>query len=366
MGHSVRDPILFLFLSVSAFIGAPCTVLADGPIAFEQEIRGNLTQILEDRETATTLEQLSEKAQLPDNAFETTRKKNNPGAWQALGRGLDDLRPDRLALFEEEIRKESQNRDFPNAKHLLDKIIEYWKKTESALVARHDRGQQRDLGNGVPLPSLEHEIDASQSPILNVSELADGEIALTFDDGPHPTRTHRILDTLRAYGVRATFFQVGEMVVRHPHVSQAVAADHHSVGSHSWNHAKLTALPRDSADANIRKGQFAIESLLKEVAVPFFRFPYGARNKTIQRFAQEQKLATFFWNIDSLDWKTPDAVQLFQNVMDQIHRKRRGIVLFHDIREQTAIVLPHVLEALQEGGFKTVVFVPSRNSTQLP
>ena len=92
--------------------------------------------------------------------------------------------------------------------------------------------------------------------------------------------------------------------------------------------------------------------------VPFFRFPYGAKTPSELPFVQKRGNTTFFWNMDSEDWKIRNPHQLFLNVLQQLDHARRGIILFHDIHEQTVIVLPHLLQELRVRGFKTVVFVP--------
>jgi peptidoglycan/xylan/chitin deacetylase (PgdA/CDA1 family) len=93
--------------------------------------------------------------------------------------------------------------------------------------------------------------------------------------------------------------------------------------------------------------------------VPFFRFPYGAKSTAELAFVTRRGNSTFFWNMDSDDWHTRDPHKLFLNVLAQIDRTGRGIIIFHDIHEQTVIVLPHVLAELAARHYKTVVFVPT-------
>jgi peptidoglycan/xylan/chitin deacetylase (PgdA/CDA1 family) len=78
---------------------------------------------------------------------------------------------------------------------------------------------------------------------------------------------------------------------------------------------------------------------------------------------RKQGKTTFFWNMDSLDWQIRDPHKLFLNVLQQLDRHDRGIILFHDIHEQTVIVLPHVLQELAARHLKTVVFVPADTAT---
>lgn len=116
-------------------------------------------------------------------------------------------------------------------------------------------------------------------------------------------------------------------------------------------------MPLANAEHNILVGH---EAVMTETGVetPFFRFPYGSRNKAIQSFVQGLKMASFYWNLDSSDWHYRNPTQLFANVLRELDREKGGIILFHDIQEQTVIVLPHVIEELRKRHFTTVVFVP--------
>jgi peptidoglycan/xylan/chitin deacetylase (PgdA/CDA1 family) len=96
---------------------------------------------------------------------------------------------------------------------------------------------------------------------------------------------------------------------------------------------------------------------MKPGQLPFFRFPYGAKTAPEQTFVQRHGNTTVFWNMDSQDWKIRDPHRLFLNVLAELDRAQHGIILFHDIHEQTVIVLPHVLAELRARHMKTVVFV---------
>jgi peptidoglycan/xylan/chitin deacetylase (PgdA/CDA1 family) len=175
-----------------------------------------------------------------------------------------------------------------------------------------------------------------------------------------------VLEILRAAGVRATFFEIGRNASMHPEVARQVAAAGHTVGSHTFSHANIPKVGEAHAENEIESGDASVSLALGMPAgqVPFFRFPYGAKTPAAQQFVREQGKTTFFWNMDSRDWQIRDPHKLFLNVLRELDRGGRGIILFHDIHEQTVIVLPHVLQELAERHVKTVVFVaagaPSR------
>jgi len=103
--------------------------------------------------------------------------------------------------------------------------------------------------------------------------------------------------------------------------------------------------------------------------LPFFRFPYGAKSGEEQAFVRKRGNTSFFWNMDSTDWQIRDPHKLFLHVLAELDRAHHGIILFHDIHEQTVIALPHVLAELRARNMKTVVFVataPEPAGTPVP
>jgi peptidoglycan/xylan/chitin deacetylase (PgdA/CDA1 family) len=120
-------------------------------------------------------------------------------------------------------------------------------------------------------------------------------------------------------------------------------------------------VPEPHAETEIETGEAAVALALglPPGHLPFFRFPYGAKTTRELAFVNRRGNSTFFWNMDSEDWRTRDPHKLFLHVLEQIDRAGHGIILFHDIHEQTVIVLPHVLAELAARHVETVVFVPS-------
>ena len=96
------------------------------------------------------------------------------------------------------------------------------------------------------------EVDVSRDHVFSDGELPAGQIALTFDDGPHATRTARVLEILAAAGVRATFFEIGRNAAAHPEISRRVVAAGHTVGSHTFSHADLPKVAEAHADSDGR------------------------------------------------------------------------------------------------------------------
>ena len=291
----------------------------------------------------------------PTEIVERIHAMESDAAWGELCAELALLPDEELELFEDEVRKPEHARHMPCSPALLGRIDAYWKAAARRLGEAHPLAPPAKLG------SRAVNVDVARANVLHDGALPAGQIALTFDDGPHPTRTARVLAILAAAGVKATFFEIGRNAAAHPEISRQVVAAGHQVGSHTFSHADLPKLAEPHAETEIETGEAAVTLALGRAPghLPFFRFPYGAKTPTELAFVNRRGNTTFFWNMDSEDWRTRDPHKLFLHVLEQIDREGRGIILFHDIHEQTVIVLPHVLAELAARHIETVVFVPT-------
>jgi peptidoglycan/xylan/chitin deacetylase (PgdA/CDA1 family) len=291
----------------------------------------------------------------PTEIVERIHAMEKESAWGELCAELALLPDDELELFEDEVRKPEHARRMPCAPALLRRIDAYWK------AAGRKLGEAHPLPPPAKLGSRAVKVDVSRDHVFTDGELPAGQIAITFDDGPHATRTARILEILAAAGVKATFFEIGRNAAAHPEISRQIAAAGHTVGSHTFSHADLPKVTEPHAETEIETGEAAVTLALglRPGSLPFFRFPYGAKTPAELAFVSGRGNSTFFWNMDSEDWRTRDPHKLFLHVLQQIDRAGRGIILFHDIHEQTVIALPHVLAELAARHIETVVFVPT-------
>jgi peptidoglycan/xylan/chitin deacetylase (PgdA/CDA1 family) len=189
--------------------------------------------------------------------------------------------------------------------------------------------------------------------------LTDGEVVLTFDDGPLPATTGPVLDTLARDNVRATFFLIGRNARANPTFVRRIAAAGHTLANHTMNHPwtlRQRTFPAGLQD--ILDGQDAIEQAAGQRIAPFFRFPGFADTPDLLAELSRRNIAVWGTDLWASDWNemTPDA-QL-QLLYSRVLKARRGIVLLHDIRRQTAAMLPSLLTALKGGGFRVVHAVP--------
>lgn len=159
------------------------------------------------------------------------------------------------------------------------------------------------------------------------------QLALTFDDGPNPTATPRLLDILAGHGVRATFFLIGAHARREPALARRILAEGHLVGNHTETHPWL---PRHSAEfirGEIARCSRTLGDLLG-APVTLFRAPHGARRPAVLRAAAGLGMRTVQWNLIVNDWKPVPAEIVLQRLERGVYRNRRRgrgtCVVLHD------------------------------------
>ena len=271
-----------------------------------------------------------------------------------------------LNLFYEELSQWTLKNEIPCLALVLKKTKVYYDIRSTQLMLDHfiknlklesyQEGLSKTLG-----PSRIELVETTGGPVFWYGDrggLAEKEIALTFDDGPHPTLTPQLLDILKEENVQATFFTVGKNVDKYGDVVQSLLDDGHSLGTHSYSHRNLPKLKSSTAYHDINSG---FDSALLQVGIvaPFFRFPFGSKNKNLTDFVKTSDFASFFWDVDTLDWKKKDPKKLLDYSLQQIIKMDRSIVLFHDIQPQTIAMMPTLLKELKVRGYKMVVYEPT-------
>ncbi len=188
--------------------------------------------------------------------------------------------------------------------------------------------------------------------------LRDKEVVLTFDDGPWPGNTEKVLKALADECTKAMFFPIGKHAGYHPEILKDVVAQGHTVGSHTWSHKNLAALKPEEAEAEIEKGIAAVSIALgnKPVA-PFFRFPALKHPPEMLKYVGNRNLGVFSCDFDSFDFKARRASQVVNTVMRKLKKHGKGIILMHDFQHATAEAVPELLKDLKKGGYKVVQIV---------
>ena len=180
------------------------------------------------------------------------------------------------------------------------------------------------------------------------------EVVLTFDDGPLPTHTRTILAALAAECVKATFFTVGKLAGGYPEVLREVVKNGHTVGTHTVTHPNLAKLPMEKAKAEIEKSVSIASRAAGTPVAPFFRFPFLKDSPELLQYLGSRNIAVFSTDMDSFDFKRPRPKRLIKNIMSNLDKKGKGIILMHDIQPNTAKAMPQLLKELKAKGYKIV------------
>jgi peptidoglycan-N-acetylglucosamine deacetylase len=207
------------------------------------------------------------------------------------------------------------------------------------------------------------EIDTSGGPIYGshtkfqkeATFLEPKEVVLTFDDGPAPAITRSVLATLDAHCTKATFFMVGRMAIAYPSAVKDVIARGHTVGAHTWSHPMgLGRLKPEVSRDEIERGFTAIAMSAGAPIAPFFRFPGLGDNQELLSYLQTRGIGTFTVDVISNDSFITSTDRLIKTTLERVEQHQGGIVLFHDIKQQTAMALPTILNELHARGYKVV------------
>jgi peptidoglycan-N-acetylglucosamine deacetylase len=189
------------------------------------------------------------------------------------------------------------------------------------------------------------------------------EVVLTFDDGPWPSTTGRVLDALRHECVKATFFLLGRNAADHPNLVRREAAEGHTVAHHTFSHPLLARLSVAAAEAEIDRGIAAVETAATGrtgsfPVTPFFRFPGFASSPALLDRLEQRRIVVFGADLWASDWNPMAPADELALVMSRLNATGGGIVLFHDTKAQTAAMLPAFLRELKRHGYRVVHVVP--------
>lgn len=206
--------------------------------------------------------------------------------------------------------------------------------------------------SAVATPPVPATPPAPRKPSYNSCNVEGPYVAITFDDGPHPKLTPRLLDMLKERGLKATFYVIGQNVVQYPEIMQRMVAEGHEIGNHSYTHPALSKCSPAKLTEEITKSN---EAILQSCGVTptTIRPPYGATNAAVtKRLNDEFGLTVVMWSVDPQDWKIRKASHVSNHILQ--NTKPGGILLAHDIHPSTIDAMPAVLDGLLSRGHKFV------------
>ena len=219
-------------------------------------------------------------------------------------------------------------------------------------------------------------VDVSTTPRVGLQScpetlpLADHEVVLTFDDGPYPPTTSRVLTALARECVRATFFLIGEHVAEHPNIVRRIAAEGHTVATHTWSHPNIMQIKHEEAVGQIDHGISALETVLHGTAsttptTPFFRFPGFQSTPETLDLLQSRGIVVFGADFWASDWNKMTPKQELKLITDRLEAAGKRIILFHDTKNHTAAMMPAFLRYLRDNGYHVVHVKPAEPAVSL-
>lgn len=189
-----------------------------------------------------------------------------------------------------------------------------------------------------------------EKPVVEIEEekVYDGQVYLTFDDGPVPGITDKILDTLKEKNVKATFFTIGSYAKRNPELVKRAYDEGHTVGIHSYTHQKSMFNSLNAFKNEIEKSINIVEEIVGEKP-RYFRIPYGTKiNQTYKDYIATEGLSIINWNCESYDSRTytKTTEQIVESIKSTMGKKKEVIVIMHDTygKQKTADALSYVID----------------------
>jgi len=196
-------------------------------------------------------------------------------------------------------------------------------------------------------------------PVIWAGESTKHAVALTFDDGPSPLFTPKILALLKQYQAHATFFVLGRKVEKYPGLVQAELRAGHEVGNHSFSHPYLTESSQFTREKELERTDMALDRLGCPKKGRLIRPPFSAFDDRLTTYIAHKQQHLALWSIDSGDWQGLGSEAIVKNVLTRV--KNGSIVIFHDSDEKdqadrtpTVEALEVILPALKAEGYELV------------
>ena len=191
-------------------------------------------------------------------------------------------------------------------------------------------------------------VSRAESVVYNSNIHAGKKIALTFDDGPHPRLTQKVLDILDKYSIKATFFVIGVNVKNYPKQLEMIIDKGHEIGNHTYSHNLLKSIPKEKIEKEISDTEKEIKNI-RDYDLKLLRPPCGFYDEKLEKIAMDKGSKIVLWSIDTLDWSHASAKNMSRKILK--NAKDGDIILFHDYvsgeyntPETLEIIIPILLE----------------------
>ena len=291
----------------------------------------------------------------------------------------DENRTELIQIILEQLNENTELQALVMEDELVESLASFddvtWSITEEALILYWDEyeiaaGSAGTIQLTLPIEKIQHLVSDRKHELLHLDFTLTNEeadvikvperkpldpdgkyVALTFDDGPHKTNTERVLNSLKEFDVKATFFMLGNQVDYYPSLVQRVAKEGHEIGNHTNTHPDLSKVDANRVQKEFETTNQRIYDVIGRYPT-VFRPPYGSYNNNTITQATNLNLPIIMWSVDSLDWKTKNATSINHEILSTT--TNGSIILMHDIHDATADALPSVLKNLKEQGYSFV------------
>jgi len=183
--------------------------------------------------------------------------------------------------------------------------------------------------------------------ILKRVKNSSNKVAITFDDGPHPVNTKKLLGVLKNEAVKATFFVSGSEAEKYPELVSEIKNNGHEIGNHSYSHKKISEIGIEKYSRDIKK----TSALIGDTAL--FRPPYGEISMSLLKLISKNDLKYIGWTVDSKDSYIKDKDKLVESMKSRVIREG-DIILFHEDYASTVEAMRQIVIDLKARGFKLV------------
>ncbi len=173
-------------------------------------------------------------------------------------------------------------------------------------------------------------------------------VALTFDDGPHPVYTERLLDGLKKRNVKATFFLIGRSADRCPELVKRMAEGGHLIGNHTMDHVRLNHKTYEEAIEQIRQSNQIISQITGQTP-QYIRPPFGEWSKELQ---EEVDMTAVLWDVDPVDWKVKNTEIVVKRILK--NARDGDIILLHDVYGTSVDAALEIVDQMQAEGYEFV------------
>lgn len=184
---------------------------------------------------------------------------------------------------------------------------------------------------------------------LRLPSDSGGQVFLTFDGGATDAGFDSILNSLRRFGVKSTFFLTGKFALNYPDKCRQLLAEGHEIGNHSMNHPDMKNFSAEKIATEIETAEQAFEKVLSRRGAPFFRFPYGHQNKRVEQIVENLGYHPVYWHIDTIDWREDPVETIISRVKNKL--RRNSVILMHLGSKNGAKALDRILQHVTARGY---------------